>query len=152
MKSHLTIKTQGDILVIKKRASIWDILLFCGILGATVAFPFMVKGAWGEIWFWGVYAFILFANVAQAVSLFFGKVVLDKGKKEITIGILRRKTYSFDQISDIYRRFEEGDPEGRDRYEVIVRFNDGSKRFIETNSREQTMELIDTVKSIFGLN
>ena len=147
MKSHLTIKTQGDVLVIKKRANIFDIILFCLILSAAVAFPFMVKGAWGEIWFWGVYSFILFANVARAVSLFFGKVILDKSKREITVGLLGRKAYSFDEISFIDYKFEEGDPEGRDRYKVIIRFKSGYKKSFETNSREQTMELVELMQS-----
>lgn len=147
MKSKLTIKSQGDALVIKKRASVGNILMFGFILGAAVTFPFMVRGAWGEWWFWAFYAFIVFANIAQAVSLFFGKVILDKSKREITVGLLGRKAYSFDEISFIDYKFEEGDPEGRDRYKVIIYFKNGYKKSLETNSREQTMELVELLQS-----
>lgn len=147
MKSKLTIKSQGDVLVIKKRASVGNILMFCFIFGAAVTFPFLVKGAWSEWWFWAFYAFIVFANIAQAVSLFFGKVILDKSKREITVGLLGRKAYSFDEISFIDYKFEEGDPEGRDRYKVIIRFKNGYKKSLETNSREQTMELVEILQS-----
>ena len=147
MKSKLTIKSQGDVLVIKKRASVGNILMFGFIFGAAVTFPFLVKGAWGEVWFWCFYAFLLFTNVAQAVSLFFGKVVLDKSKREISVGLLGRKAYSFDEISFIDYKFEEGDPEGRDRYKVIIHFKNGYKKSLETNSREQTMELVELLQS-----
>ena len=147
MKSKLKIESQGDALVIKKRASIFDIIMFCLIMGAGAYLPFIMRGAWSEWWFWVFYAFIVFANIAQAVSLFFGKVILDKSKREITVGLLGRKAYSFDEISFIDYKFEEGDPEGRDRYKVIIRFKNGYKKSLETNSREQTMELVELINS-----
>ena len=147
MKSNLKIEARGDVLVIKKRANIFDIILFCLIFSAAVAFPFMVKGAWGEWWYWAFYTFIVFANVAQAISLFCGKIILDKGKREIAVVLIGRKAYSFDEISFIDYEFEEGDPEGRDRYKVIIRFKNGYKKSFETNSREQTMELVELMQS-----
>ena len=147
VKSTLKIESLGDVLVIKKRASIFDIIMFGLIIGATVALPYIMKGALGEWWFWAVYALVVFSNVAQAISLFFGKVILDKGKREITLGLLRSKAYSFDEISFIDYKFEEGDPEGRDRYKVIIHFKNGYKKHFETNSREQTMEMVELIQS-----
>ena len=66
--------------------------------------------------------------------------------------LFKRKTKTCDSMKDISPEFDEGDPEGRDTYKVIIRFNNGHYKSVETHSREQAMELVDTVKGIVGMN
>jgi hypothetical protein len=88
--------------------------------------------------------------VSYAARPHLDRIIIDKSARVISFG---NKKYSFDELSDIYYwAVERNDPERDDTFRVIFQFKDGRKRFIKTDSKKQMQELIDTVKSIVGLN
>jgi hypothetical protein len=92
--------------------------------------------------------------VSYAARPHLDRITIDRSARVIFFGkLFGNKQYNFDELCDIYYwAVERNDPENEDIFRVIFQFKDGRKRFIKTDSKKQMQELIDTVKSIVGLN
>jgi hypothetical protein len=146
MKSIEIIEKDGA-LIIKKRLEAWFLIF---LIAATVAMPILAHRYLGDVIAVIDAVFMLMWTVSYAARPHLDRIIIDKSARVISFG---NKKYSFDELSDIYYwAVERNDPERDDTFRVIFQFKDGRKRFIKTDSKKQMQELIDTVKSIVGLN
>lgn len=150
MKSIEIIEKDGA-LIIKKRLEAWFLIF---LIAATVAMPIMAHRYLGDVIAVIDAVFMLIWTVSYAARPHLDRIIIDKLARMISFGkLFDNKKYSFDELSDIYYwAVERNDPERDDTFRVIFQFKDGRKRFIKTDSKKQMQELIDTVKSIVGLN
>ena len=150
MKSIEIIEKDGA-LIIKKRLEVWFLIF---LIAATVAMPILAHRYLGDVIAVIDAAFMLIWTVSYAARPHLDRIIIDKSARVISFGkLFGNKKYSFDELSDIYYwAVERNDPERDDTFRVIFQFKDGRKRFIKTDSKKQMQELIDTVKSIVGLN
>ncbi len=151
MKSKLYIKSQGDVWVIKKRASVWVLLI---LMAATVALPILAREYVGDIIAAIDGIFMLGWTVSYAIRPYLDRITIDKSARMISFGgLFGKKKYRFDELADIYYwAVEINDPENEDIFRVIFQFKDGRKKFLKTDSKKQMEELIDTVRGIVGMN
>ena len=91
-------------------------------------------------------------SLSAFLSVFFGKIVVDSQKKEISIYNFCRETYAFTEIREFKSFCDESDPEGPNRYKVRFCFTNGRRTEIETASREQTEELIELLNGLIFAN
>lgn len=150
MKSIEIIEKDGT-LIIKKRLEAWFLIF---LIAATVAMPILAHRYLGDVIAVIDAAFMLMWTVSYAARPHLDRIIIDKSARVISFGkLFGNKRYRFDELSDIYYwAVERNDPERDDTFRVILQFSDGRKRFIKTDSKKQMQELIDTVKSIVGLN
>lgn len=150
MKSIEIIEKDGA-LIIKKRLEAWFLIF---LVAATVAMPILAHRYLGDVIAVIDAVFMLMWTVSYASRPHLDRIIIDKSARVISFGkLFGNKKYSFDELSDIYYwAVERNDPERDDTFRVIFQFKDGRKRFIKTDSKKHMQELIDTVKSIVGLN
>jgi hypothetical protein len=150
MKSIEIIEKDGA-LIIKKRLEAWFLIF---LIAATVALPILAHRYLGDVIAVIDAVFMLMWTVSYAARPHLDRIIIDKSARMISFGkLFGNKQYRFDELSDIYYwAVERNDPENEDIFRVIFQFKDGRKRFLKTDSKKQMQELIDTVKSIVGLN
>jgi hypothetical protein len=150
MKSIEIIEKDGT-LIIKKRLEAWFLIF---LIAATVAMPILAHRYLGDVIAVIDAAFMLMWTVSYAARPHLDRIIIDKSARMISFGkLFGNKKYSFDELCDIYYwAVERNDPENEDIFRVICQFKDGCKIFLKTDSKKQMHELIDTVKSIVGLN
>ena len=150
MKNIEIIEKDGA-LIIKKRLEAWFLIF---LVAATVAMPILAHRYLGDVIAVIDAVFMLMWTVSYAARPHLDRIIIDKSERMISFGkLFGNKKYRFDELCDIYYwAVERNDPERDDTFRVIFQFKDGRKRFIKTDSKKQMQELIDTVKSIVGLN
>ena len=150
MKSIEIIEKDGA-LIIKKRLEAWFLIF---LIAATVALPILAHRYLGDVIAVVDAVFMLMWTVSYVARPHIDRIIIDKSARMISFGkLFGNEKYSFDELCDIYYwAVERNDPERDDTFRVIFQFKDGRKRFIKTDSKKQMQELIDTVKSIVGLN
>ncbi len=148
-KGNLNIVRDKNTITIKKKPDIAHCVIFAMIFLAGILLP-IIFGKLRDIpLFWVVYTFCMLTNIATFTSTFFGKVVVDSDKREINIYNLCKETYSFDELKELKSFFEAGDSDGgMDTHKVVFIFTNGHKSELQTTSKEQTQELIETLDSI----
>ena len=145
-KSKLNIIRIENKITIKKKPDVSNCVVFSMVFLAGILLPVMFEEFRDIPLFWVVYAFCMLTNIVTFISTFFGKVVVDSGKREINIYNLCRKTYRFDELKELKGFFQEGDSDGgMDIHKVLFIFINGHKSEIQTTSKEQTQELIDVL-------
>lgn len=150
MKSIEIIEKDGT-LIIKKRLEAWFLIF---LIAATVAMPILAHRYLGDVIAVIDAVFMLMWTVSYVARPHLDRIIIDKSARMISFGkFFGNKKYRFDELCDIYYwAVERNDPERDDTFRVIFQFKDGRKKFIKTDSKKQMQELIDTVKSIVGLN
>lgn len=148
-KSKLNIVRSENKITIKKRVDVSNCVLFTGIFLSGVLLPIIFEKLRDIEFFWVIYAICMLMNIAHFTSIFFGKIVVDSDKREISIYNLCRETHRFDDVKELKSFFEQGDSEGgMDIHKVLLILTNGHKAELRTTSKEQTQELIETLKSI----
>ena len=148
-KSKLIIVQNENKITIKKKPDVSNCVIFTGIFLAGILLPIIFEEIRDIPLFWGVYAVCMLTNIAVFTSTFFGKVVVDLEKREISIYNLCRETYRFDELKELKSFFKEGDSDGgMDTHKVLFIFTNGHKSEIQTTGKEQTQELIDVLNVV----
>lgn len=148
-KSKLNIIQNENKISIKKKLDIFNCVIFAGIFLAGILLPIIFEKLRDIPLFWIFYAICMLTNIARFTSTFFGKVVVDSEKREISIYNLCRETYRFDELKELRSFFQEGDSDGgMDIHKVLFIFTNGHKSEIQTTSKEQTQELIDVLNGV----
>lgn len=147
-KSRLTIQEDENKITIKKKVNIGNCITFALVFVCGVLLPILFESVREINYFWGVWAVCMLSNIAMFLSVFFGKIVVDSEKKEISIYNFCRETYCLDDIREFQSFSDESDPEGPNRYKVLFIFTNGRKSEIETASKEQTEELIQLLNGM----
>jgi len=148
-KSKLDIIQSENKITIKKKPDIFNCVIFAGVFLAGILLPIIFGELRDVSLFWVFYAFCMLTNIVNFTSVFFGKVVVDSGKREINIYNLCRETYRFDELKELKSFFQEGDSDGgMDTHKVLFIFTNGHKNEIQTTSKEQTQELIDVLNGV----
>ena len=151
-KSKLNIIRNENEITIKKKPDVSNCVVFAMVFLAGILLPVMFEEFRDIPLFWVVYAFCMLTNIVTFISTFFGKVVVDSGKREINIYNLCRETYRFDELKELKSFFQEGDSDGgMDTHKVLFIFTNGHKSEIQTTSKEQTQELIDMLNGVISL-
>ena len=148
-KSRLNIIRNEGKITIKKKPDVSNCVIFSVVFLAGILLPVMFEELRDIPLFWVVYAFCMLTNIVTFTSVFFGKVVVDSKKREISIYNLWRKAYRFDELKELNSFFREGDSDGgMDTYKVLFIFTNGHKSELQTTSKEQTQELIDMLNGV----
>ncbi|MBR7160593.1 MAG: hypothetical protein IKD20_06115 [Clostridia bacterium] len=148
-KSKLIIVQNENKITIKKKPDVSNCVIFTGIFLAGILLPILFEEIRDIPLFWGGYAICMLTNIAIFTSTFFGKVVVDLEKREISIYNLCRETYRFDELKELKSFFKEGDSDGgMDTHKVLFIFTNGHKSEIQTTGKEQTQELIDVLNVV----
>ena len=148
-KSKLIIVQNENKITIKKKPDVSNCVIFAGVFLAGILLPIIFEEIRDIPLFWGVYAVCMLTNIAVFTSTFFGKVVVDLEKREISIYNLCRETYRFDELKELKSFFKEGDSDGgMDTHKVLFIFTNGHKSEIQTTGKEQTQELIDVLNVV----
>lgn len=147
-KSRLTIREDQNKIIIRKKADIGNCATFALIFVCGILLPILFESVREINYFWGVWAVCMLSSAARFLSVFFGKIVVDSEKKEISIYNFSRETYAFDDIRELKVFSDESDPEGPDRYKLLFLFTNGRKSEIETASKEQTKELAELLNGM----
>lgn len=147
-KSRLNIIQSENKTVIKKKPDALYCVIFALIFLAVLSMPFIFESARDLPLFWVFFTFCLWGNLASFLSVFFGKIVVDTDKKEISIYNLCRETRRFDEIKELKIIVEDDDPEGPDTYKVCFLFKNGHKNELETADREQAEEIVELLNAI----
>ena len=148
-KSRLNIIRNEGRITIKKKPDVSNCVIFSVVFLAGILLPVMFEELRDIPLFWVVYTFCMLTNIVIFTSVFFGKVVVDSKKREISIYNLWRKAYRFDELKELNSFFQEGDSDGgMDTYKVLFIFTNGHKSELQTTSKEQTQELIDVLNGV----
>ena len=148
-KSRLNIVQKNNIITIKKRADGGQCGIFIFVLLGCVLLPILFDWSKNKELFWAIWAICAMTNIAVFISIFCGKIVIDLGKKEISIYNLCKETYRFDEIKEVKCFYKEGDPDGgRDISKVMILLANGRRSEFETASKVQTEELSEYLNRI----
>ena len=145
--SKLKITEKDNIITVKKRADIPHCIIFASILIAGIFLPIYFEKLRGIAAFWIVFVLCMIVNTASFVSLFFGKIIIDSEKKEISIYNLCKETHRFDEVDEI-QSFSDPRSEGFDSYKIIFIYKNGYRNELNTTSRKQTEELTELLDPI----
>lgn len=148
-KAAITIVQDKGKITISKKVDVVHCIIFATVFVAGILLPIFFNGFRNVAAFWVVYAICMLTNISLFLSVFFGKITVDSGNREMCIYNLCKETYRFDEIQEIKPYFDPGDSEGgMDTHKVIFVFKSGHKSELRTASSQQTAEIIDLLKPI----
>lgn len=151
-KSTLKITEQDFVLTIRKKPNLSFCIMEIFVWLCTIALPIWLfyRGNFETLPKKGIfiiiYACAVLGNLSHTVSVFFGRIKVDRLGKEICIYNPFKHQKSFNEITNIRLFFKE-DCEGADRHGVIIVLKNSKKIKIETGSKEQAEELEELLKS-----
>ena len=151
-KSTLKITEQDFVLTIRKKPSLPYCFFELFVWLCTIAFPIWLfyranfKNFDRKEIFIIVYSFIIIGNLYHTISVFFGRIKVNRLGKEICIYNPFKHQKSFNEISNI-QLFCKRDPDGPDRHGVVIALNNSKKIKMETGSKDQAEELEALLKS-----
>lgn len=147
--SKLKITRNGSVITIKKKPEAWVCVIFSLILLCLLFFPFLMRKAWDQPFFWGLWALLCVNNGLLFLNLMLGSVILDTAEQKLTVKLLGSSTCDFCSVDSVAPHFTEGDSDGGlDRNKVCIRLIHNKRVLVvHTTGREQSRELAEIVES-----
>ena len=149
-KSQIKILHKDNKIVIKKKLSIFGLVVHTAVIAFSIAIAFSSTDLWDDPLFWICYVIgVYLINFPLLVSTMLGKIVLCPNTKEICIYNLRKEKYTFDEITDIKIIYDSSDPEGGnlDDCKLVIVLKDGHKAELYTSSKEQSEEIKEYIEN-----
>ena len=140
-KRNLSILNCGDTVVIKNRSAIAGGVMGSVILGFMAVVMFILREAWDEALFWGVFAFVVLSTAYMLANALFGKIVLNSPERLMIVYFPFKIEYKFSDINYIDIRSSKP-KDGIITHRVSILMGKGKSSVdITTTSLSQAQEL-----------
>ena len=129
-------------IVIRKKPQISSVFYTTLIMVGTLAWPSIYNGQNKIATIFCIFAIII--NILLTVSIYFGKIVVDKNERNVTVYTPFKYSKSFEDIDEI-------DVFSGRRNVVVFNFNNGKDCTFHLGTKNQAKEVDDLLKKLIPL-